>query len=52
MKSNPTRAGPSRCGIPYSNPVKGNDPEPCSGEESAGVRSQSRWATRGDEGAR
>ena len=52
MKSNPTRAGPSRYGSPYSNLVNGNETVLCSVEESARVRSQGRWATSGGEGAR
>ena len=52
MKSNPTRAGPSLFGNPHSNLSNGNEAGPAPAEESEGLRSQSRSATSGGEGAR
>ena len=52
MKSNPTRAGPSLSGNPHSNLSRGNEAGNVHAEESEGVRSQSRLATSGGEGAR
>ena len=52
MRSNPTRAGPSLYGNPYSNFSKGNEAGNVLAEESEGVRSQGRLVTSGVEGAR
>jgi len=52
MKSNPTRAGPSRSGNPHSNLSKGNEAGLGHAKESEGGWSQGRSATRGGEGAR
>ena len=52
MKSNPTRAGPSPSGNPHSNFSKGNEAGSVHAEEPERVRSQSRLATSGGEGAR